>query len=356
MVVKKFVHHICGFRLKVLCFGLFCCLWSCQSDGPANMNVELAGVSEHWERFDQQISGLDTLQLLRHVRQLESDRPILTNIYFKQILRLAPPIDTLILQEDVLKGFLKAPIVSMIHESISSVYGKSVEMPEDLRKAIGYYAYYFPERDTPAVYTVNTEFGYFPFLFEDAQRRDAIGIGLDMFLGEDFPYESLSQQSPVFSEYNLSVFDPKYLPKKSIEVLVDDVVETPRNDRLIDLMIYQGVKLYWLHKLMPWMEEEILFEYSSEQLRWCQTNETEIWRFLIGEDLLYSSKNTHKYTEPAPTSIGMPPEAPGRVANWIGYQIIRSYIRNEGTDAAYSLLSLKDGQKLLEKSKYKPKR
>ena len=51
----------------------------------------------------------------------------------------------------------------------------------------------------------------------------------------------------------------------------------------------------------------------------------------------------------------MPDEAPGRTANYIGWQIVRAYMERYPSTTLKNLIDLKDSQMLMEKSKYKPK-
>jgi len=55
----------------------------------------------------------------------------------------------------------------------------------------------------------------------------------------------------------------------------------------------------------------------------------------------------------APFAKGMPKEAPGRVADFIGYRIVNSYMENNEVDIK-ELIFLTDSRDFLQKSRYKP--
>ena len=57
----------------------------------------------------------------------------------------------------------------------------------------------------------------------------------------------------------------------------------------------------------------------------------------------------------APFAKGMPREAPGRVAYFIGYKMMKTYI-NKNNITINELICETDARKLLRDSKYKPKR
>jgi hypothetical protein len=77
-----------------------------------------------------------------------------------------------------------------------------------------------------------------------------------------------------------------------------------------------------------------------------------------GTNLLYSSdwQNIRKYVEYSPSSPGMPPEAPGRTANWLGWQIVKAYMQRHPEATMQDLIALRNAQKLLDDSRYRPSR
>ncbi|HMV22782.1 MAG TPA: hypothetical protein PKA71_00510, partial [Saprospiraceae bacterium] len=76
------------------------------------------------------------------------------------------------------------------------------------------------------------------------------------------------------------------------------------------------------------------------------------------ENLLYNEdyQKIRKYIEYSPNAPGMPAEAPGKTANWIGERIIAAYMKNNPGMTMDGLLRQNDAQKILEMSKYKPRR
>jgi hypothetical protein len=97
---------------------------------------------------------------------------------------------------------------------------------------------------------------------------------------------------------------------------------------------------------------------SKAQAAWLPDNEREMWAFFLKENLFYSGdyQKIRKYIEYSPGSPGMPDEAPGRTANWVGWQIIKAYMTRYPDTTMEQLIALKDAQKILDDSKYKPKR
>jgi hypothetical protein len=97
--------------------------------------------------------------------------------------------------------------------------------------------------------------------------------------------------------------------------------------------------------------------YTPKEISWCEENESYIWRYFLENELLYSNelKLNSRFIAPAPFSkfyLEIDNESPGQVGAWIGWQIVRSYAKNNDVPVA-KLLEL-NAKELFKKSKYKP--
>ena len=75
--------------------------------------------------------------------------------------------------------------------------------------------------------------------------------------------------------------------------------------------------------------------------------------------MLYStdSKLANRFINPAPFSkfyLEIDNESPGRVGAWIGWQIVRSYMKNN--EVSLKQLLVMDATEIFNNSKYKPKK
>jgi antitoxin component HigA of HigAB toxin-antitoxin module len=229
----------------------------------------------------------------------------------------------------------------------------------DWQKSMGIpfakYKQAFPERTVPVIHTLITDFNYGIFLFRDDLGRDALGIGLEMFMGDTRLYDQLSIQNPNFSSYLNRTFNLSHLPSKIIHALISDLIPEPSGNRLLDHIIREGKILYITQSLMPGIADTILHEYTSDQMRWVIENEWDIWRFLLSEKLLYQSagKDIINLVQPAPHSQGMPPEAPGRAVNTVGLKIIKAFMQRENLSLS-ELAGKTDADEILQKARYRP--
>ncbi len=300
-------------------------------------------------RSEQILFGLDSLANPDSVKAIFAQHTPFWELYFKQVMRT--PEDTNVRWQTLIKD----PFLQALNDSVSREYRDMDDIQAQLSSAFQYLQYYFPGNRVPNVYTLISGFGYFPFIFEDG-NRDGLGISLEMFLGSDFPYRLMTGDSPVFSDYLVRTYNRDHLAKRTIDVVVDDLVGPPPGDRLVDEMIHNGIKLYIVEHLMPDLADTVLFEFTPKQLSWCISNERNLWAHFLDHDLLYSRdvNNIQKLISPAPAVPGMPSEAPGGVANWTGWKIIHALKQREPSLKMTDLLVLHDAQNILERARYRP--
>ncbi len=292
------------------------------------------------------------------VEKLLEDYPAFSEVYFGGIMEIwsfDEPLDSLYSR---MLEFLESPFYVTMSDTIQLAFSNIEEVKADLASAFQFYQYYFPERNVPPVYFFVSEFTYGNVIFEKEPGVDGLGIGLDMFLHGYFDYSVLSFFNTAFSAYNMRTLDRAHLPKKTMDVIWDDILGPPPMGRTIDIMLYYAKK-HHLNKLtLPYTHDSIIFEYTPEQLEWVEANEAHIYNYLIEEDLLYTTDMGRyaRLVNPAPHSAGMPPEAPGRVVNWLAYKMLRAWIRNNPDRTLEDLIELTDGDEFLRQSRYRPGR
>ncbi len=97
--------------------------------------------------------------------------------------------------------------------------------------------------------------------------------------------------------------------------------------------------------------------FSPAAMNWCEEHEARVWAHLVDEELLYSTEHMsiNKWINQAPFVAGIPKESPGRLGQWVGWMIVRSYMQNNPETTILELMEIQDAQRILTESKYKPK-
>lgn len=334
---------------------------SCRSDKETNIpDVSDIKIDLNLTRFEQLLLA-DTMIEASGIRKLMDTYPAFANVYFNHVMPGAEDIlatdDSEARMQDI-QAWIRHPRTRWLYDTVQTIFPDVEKVKEDLTSAFKYAKYYFPEKATPRIFTTISDFGYFPFLYAEDSLRDGIGISLEMFLGDTFPYLDFTGLNNAFSNYLTRSYNKDHIVKRALEVWIDDLAGPPPGNRLLDLMIHNGKKLFILQSLMPMANDTVIIDYASPKLGWVVSNEKNIWYHFTAQDMLYetSLSKIQKYIGPSPGSPGMPPEAPGNTASWLGWQIVKTYMKTHPGTTLRQLLALKDSQAILDQSGYRPPR
>ena len=304
-------------------------------------------------RFDQKVKHLPHDNLVPAFQTLRDQYPAFARLYTDQLLNARD--ETRLVAELELIGTDTS--YQKLYDEVQQRFSETAEVEKELSQAIENYMAVFdiPKNQQPAIYTLISGFAYQCFVFDD-EEKTGIGVGLDMFLGDDFPYKDVDPKNPIFSQYRIRTYNQDHLAKKVVEVLVEDQMLPPDKGDFLSLMVWGGKKLYLMDQVLNFKSDSIVMEYTSEQLAWCRANEPAIWNHFFEQDLFYET-NAQKFTKlvaPSPHSPGMPKEAPGQTGNYMGWQVVKSYMKRNPDTSIKELLAMRDSQKILDGAKYKP--
>ncbi len=219
---------------------------------------------------------------------------------------------------------------------------------DDLFKHI---KYYYPKFKEPTVITLNSNVGY-------GQRvvyADTIlFVSLDVFLGSD---SEIYQDYPAYLKNN---FTTKQLFVSTGKELVQPIIFPTKDRSFLSRIIQEGKKLYALDAFLPKMDDANKMGYSPEQLAWVETNENMVWSYFVDKEMLYKTDNSlnKRFIEEAPFSkfyLDIDNDSPGKVGAWLGWQIVRSYMKHHKEVGLTDLMKI-ENEEIFKKSKYKPRR
>lgn len=219
---------------------------------------------------------------------------------------------------------------------------------EDLFKHI---KYYFPTVITPQIYTAIGEMDY---MNKTIYANDKLIIALELYLGKDHKFYANE-----FPEYLRQNFEERQMMPDIVSSFAFGILPAPKDKDLLSLMINSGKELYLKDILLPDYKDSEKIGYTEEQIKFCQENESYMWEYFVSNKLLYSSdsKLPNRFINLAPFSkfyLEIDNETPGRVGQWVGWQIVRSFMENN--EVSVQQLLKMDAKEIFEKSKYKPKK
>ncbi|MGX5818528.1 gliding motility lipoprotein GldB [Chitinophaga lutea] len=319
--------------------------------GPKVPDVSHIPINVTVERFDEKIFRLDTNRLPEALHALDSAWPAFTPVYFSGILGFGhyDANNPEMLQK--LRNFTGNKDFRALQDSVEAHFKDMRPLEASLTHAFRLTKHYIPSFKAPRVVTFMSAIGSYGAVTVDS----TLGIGLDMYMGADFPIYRLI---PDYPEYMIRKFAPEYIPVNVMKVLELGGPRLSANPNLLEQMVAMGVKQYLLEKTLPETPAYIRLGYTKEQWSFCEENEGMIWQYLIQNKLLYSTddKELARYVEEGPSTQGMPREAPGQIGAFVGYRIIQTLAEKHPEYTLEKLVSGRDNAiDLFNKSKYKPR-
>lgn len=306
-------------------------------------------------RFDKELFSIDTNEMTTQLAVLKEKYPEFSDIYFNQILKTTNEKYAPQGEEEYLKGFLSHEAVIKLNDTVQVVYGDLAPYEKEFEDAFRFYKYYYPNDKTPSVTAFLSEYSVAAFIYGE----NDLAVGLDFFLGKDYPYQAYNPRNEAFSDYLTHSFNPDYLVAKSIRTLAEDKAGRMKGNRLLDFMIHNGKQWYFTAQILPYAHDTIITEMTAEKTQWLKDNEREIYAYLLDRDLLYSSdyRAFSKLVTPSPVgNTDMPPDAPGQAANYLGWKIVRAYAARNPEQSLADIMSIIDAQTIIDGAKYKPRR
>jgi hypothetical protein len=242
-------------------------------------------------------------------------------------------------------------LIEIYNESIKK-YPELNNLEYDLTLAFKHYKYYFPDKKIPEVFTYISGLQYeYPVQYFD----NILIIALDLYLGKDYiPYRQIRLPA-----YKIKRMEADYIVTDCMKKIAEvNFLQQEPERTFLDEIIKKGKVLYFLDAVIPQTPDTVKIGFTSNQLQWCRDNEANIWKFLINNNILYSAdyQVIKKFTLDGPFTAAFSKKSPTRIGNWLGWQIVSSYM-NKNKDVSLNELMLDtDAQKILTKSKYKPKK
>lgn len=316
---------------KISVFLVILLLLACDRQSETEKQIEKVPVDLEISRFDQEFAAATAQDLPK----LKYKYPFLFPEQYPDSVWLAKLQDTIQLElnTEVAKAF---PDFSLEEDKLHALFQ--------------HVKYYFPQFQVPEVITITSEVDY---KNKALYTGDYLFIALDTYLGEDH-------------QFYIGIQD--YLKKnfRKAQILPDaanEIAETlvPRADSrtFLSHMLYYGKLLYLKQLFIPAESDAEKMGYTAEELDWAAANEDQIWRYFIENELLYDTDSElySRFLYPAPFSkfyLQLDNESPARLGQYIGWQIIRSYM--EHNEVSVERMLKTPSEEIFNDAKYKPKK
>ena len=255
------------------------------------------------------------------------------------------PHDSVVVNQ--LYALINNPSLDTVYQESQQVFGDMEEIRRDFETAFKYIKFHYPDFEPPVIYTMVTGFGNDMFVSEEM-----IIIGLDYFLGEGATYRPL--QLP---DYILSRYTPQHLVPTTVLLYSQQFNKVQQEDRsMLADMIYFGKSFYFTEYVLPKTPDSLIIGYSAEEMKGLLVNEKLVWNHFLKNELLYETNHIvkKKYLDERPATLEVGNKAPGRLAQWLGWQVVRAYMDEKEEVSLPELMAAVEPVKILEESDYDP--
>ena len=315
----------------------------CNSDEsryiPTVDNSKLSKVNIHIKRYGKALFGLDTTHFRTGLDSIKPEYMFFLNADLNDTANV-----------NQLKAFVSDTLNRYLYNNTMKEISSIESMEHIISSSLSYYRYYFPDMKLPVFYSyVSGGFYEAPVMVSN----NVVVIGLDNYLGANFPH---------YGRLRIPKYKTRWMIKEEIPVDVMRVLYNslpyrmtkPRN--LLDMMVAAGKELFFLDATMPDVADSLKIKYTQEQMDWIQNNEKNIWGFLISQKFLFSADfmQTKKLMQDGPFTKGFEKGAPARIGEWVGWQIVSTYMQKHPEVSLKQLLKMQDAQMILNESGYKP--
>ncbi|MBN2348968.1 MAG: hypothetical protein JXJ22_09035 [Bacteroidales bacterium] len=333
-----------GKNIVFLCLILF--TGSCSRN---SFDVDISGINLKLEikRFDHELFSTPLDSLDEKIPYLRNEYKDFLPLFNYKIINIGSSENPG--YADLLKSFVTDYSIYNIYTRTSEVFPRLDNLQKELETAFRYYLYYFPEKTVPEIVTYISGFNQ-----SVVTAENMVGISLDKYLGEN--EELYNRVNPPFPQYMRAQMRSEKIVPDCMRAWGSTEFEfgNPSNN-LINNMIYEGKIMYFVKAMMPFAPDTLLWGFSSQQLKFCEANEEQMWTYLVENKLLFNAEKftVSKYIIDGPFTKDFGQNSPARAAVWLGYHIVSSYAKYNNLQFQ-EVLHETNYQKMLNLSKYNP--
>ena len=237
-----------------------------------------------------------------------------------------------------------------LNDEVLKAFPSNLEIEDQLIPLFQHIEYYFPAVETPVVVTLTSDVDYRNKVI---LADNMLMISLDTYLGSEHPFYL------GIAKYIAQNLEKSQIEQDVASIYAERLIIKPLDRTFLSSMVYYGKQLYLKDLWLPDSNDNQKMGYTDEEMNWVLENETEIWRYFIENEILYSTdpKLLSRFIYPAPFSkfyLEVDNDSPGSIGKYIGWQIVRSFM--DRNTVSVQQLMMMQADEIFKQSKYKPKK
>ena len=317
---------------------------SCQDKAPAykaKLNIKTEPYDLEFDRYEDVLFNLDTADFQAELMKIQERYRVFLSGDLNNLNAVK-----------YLKDFATDPYSIGLYNKVKIAFPDLKQVEPMVEEVFAHFHHYYPEIEIPKkVYTCVTGVNYDepPVQVIDGN----LVISLDWYLNRDEVYDQIGM--------------PKYIQvRTTVATLAKDVAnrlymyylyDWRKQGQIVGEMVFYGRLNYFIEAMCPSIADSVLLGYSSNQWQWAVENEGQVWADIVGNRRLYDAglDAYMMYFADGPFTQAYSNDAPSRLGEFFGLNIIRAYASNHDYDFV-ELMNRKDLQNIFQDSGYKPKK
>ncbi len=301
----------------------------CKTDDKVAAEIEKIDVDYKVERFDQIFADA----LPQDLGNLKNTFPFL---FSKRI------------PDSVWVNRMNDTLQKQLFTAVDSQFNNFESTKSELTDLFQHLKYYDKSFDVPRVITLINDVDFrYPVVVNDS----LVLIALDNYLGSDHEFYGNIQ-----SYITATMMEDQIVVDVAEEYAKRNIFPNQKKN-FLEEMIYFGKTLYFKDKIVPFKTDAEKIGYSQQQLEFAKVNEEMIWTHFVEKEMLFDNDNAlvSRFIAEAPFSkfyLDIDNQTPGRLGQYIGWQIVRAYMKNNDVDVMEMMET--DPSEIFNNSNYKP--
>ena len=317
---------------------------SCQEKKPAykaKLDINPEPYNLEFDRYEEVLFNLDTTYFQAELMKIQ-DR---YRVFLSGDLNNPDAVQ-------YLEDFATDPFSVSLYQKVKAVFPDLKEVEPMVEDVFAHFHHYYPEIELPKkVFTCIT--GIHPDEPPVQIINDQLVISLDWYLGDEETYDQIGMPRYMSLRRNVSTLAKEVAERLYMYYLY----EWRKQGQIVGEMVFYGRSNFFYEAMCPELPDSILLGYSSEQWHWAVENEGQVWADIVGNRRLYEAglDSYMMFFGDGPFTQAYSNDAPSRLGEFFGLNIIRSYFSNNET-SLQDLMQRKDLQNIFQDSGYKPKK
>jgi len=329
---------------SLILISLLIALASCQKKEAAykaQLNIKTEPYDLEFDRYEAVLFNLDTANFQTELMKIQ-DR---YRVFLSGDLNNPAAVQ-------YLKDFATDPFSVALYQKVQAAFPDLSQVEPIVEEVLAHFHYYYPDIELPKkAFTCVT--GVHPDEPPVLILDNQLVISLDWYLNDEEVYDQIGMPRYMSLRRNVST-----LAKEVAEQLyMNYLYEWRKQGQIVGEMVFYGRRNYFIEAMCPELPDSILLGYSSAQWQWAVENEGQVWADIVGNRRLYDAglDSYMMFFGDGPFTQAYSNDAPSRLGEFFGLNIIRSYVTNNEV-SLQDLMKRKDLQNIFQDSGYKPKK